>query len=115
MPNYIDSSLLGDEKMYYTIGEIANYIGVNTSLIRFWEKQFPQIIADRNSKGNRIYTKQKFETIITIYNLVKVKGMTLPGAKKIISNPDELNLKSKTIKVVKRLKEIKTELEDLIK
>ena len=30
-------------KLYYSIAEVAEMFGVNASLLRFWEKEFPQI------------------------------------------------------------------------
>ena len=46
------------EKMYYTMGEVAGMFQVNTSLIRFWEKEFDMIKPYRNKKGNRLFTAQ---------------------------------------------------------
>jgi DNA-binding transcriptional MerR regulator len=69
-------------KLYYSIGEAAEIFGVNTSLIRFWEKEFDQIKPIKNAKGNRKFTPKDLETLSRIYDLVKVKGFTLEGAKK---------------------------------
>ena len=44
-------------KLYYSIGEVAEMFGVNTSLIRFWEKEFDVINPHKNKKGNRQFTK----------------------------------------------------------
>jgi len=70
------------EKLFYTIGEVAGMFNVNTSLIRFWEKEFDIIKPQKNKKGNRLFTKQDIENFRIIYHLVKEKGMTLKGAKK---------------------------------
>ena len=43
-------------KVYYSIGEVADMFGVNTSLIRFWEKEFDVIKPHKNKKGNRQFT-----------------------------------------------------------
>ena len=68
-------------KLYYSIGEVADMFGVNTSLLRFWEKEFPQISPKTAGRGIRQYRKEDVETIGLIYHLVKEKGMTLPGAR----------------------------------
>ena len=47
------------EKLYYTIGEVAETFNVNTSLIRFWEKEFDIIKPHKNKKGNRLFTDRK--------------------------------------------------------
>jgi|SRR4030042_732421 DNA-binding transcriptional MerR regulator len=70
------------EKLFYTIGEVAGMFKVNTSLIRFWEKEFDVIKPQKNKKGNRLFTKQDIENFRIIYHLVKERGMTLKGARK---------------------------------
>ena len=70
-----------NDKLYYTITEVAALFNVNASLIRFWEKEFPAIKPTTNKKGNRLYTKKEIESIRNIYDLVKEKGFTLQGAK----------------------------------
>ncbi len=70
-----------DVKLYYSIGEVAELFNVNTSLIRFWEKEFPTIKPARNKKGDRLFTKVDLENMKMIYHLVKERGYTLDGAK----------------------------------
>jgi len=69
------------EKRYYSIGEIAKAFHVNTSLIRFWEKEFDILKPKKNAKGNRMFTPEDLKNLKTIYHLVKEKGFTLEGAK----------------------------------
>jgi len=77
------------EKLYYTIGEVAEMFDVNTSLIRFWEKSFDIIKPKKNKKGNRLFTKEDIENFHLIYYLVKEQGMTLIGAQKRIKENKE--------------------------
>lgn len=77
------------EKLYYSIGEVAEMFGVNTSLIRFWEKEFDVIKPKKNKKGNRFFTKKDIDNFHLIFHLVKEKGMTLSGAKKKIKENKE--------------------------
>ncbi|MCC7454187.1 MAG: MerR family transcriptional regulator [Crocinitomix sp.] len=69
------------DKLYYSIGEVANYFDVNSSLIRFWEKEFSIIKPAKNKKGNRLFTQKDIQNFQLIYQLVKVEGYTLDGAK----------------------------------
>jgi len=69
-------------KLYYSIGEVAELFDVNTSLIRFWEKEFSAIKPKKNNKGNRLFTVKDIVTIDRIYELVKEEGHTLDGARK---------------------------------
>jgi DNA-binding transcriptional MerR regulator len=71
-------------KLYYSIGEVAVFFQVNPSLIRFWEKEFNLIQPKKSKKGNRMFTPKDIETFNKIYHLVKVKGYTLDGARKIL-------------------------------
>ncbi|NRA10498.1 MAG: MerR family transcriptional regulator [Crocinitomicaceae bacterium] len=73
-------------KLYYSIGEVANMLEVNTSLIRFWEKEFPIIKPKKNKKGNRLYTTKEIAKIDRIYILVKENGYTLDGARKALKS-----------------------------
>ncbi|MCS6981210.1 MAG: MerR family transcriptional regulator [Flavobacteriales bacterium] len=75
---------LGEEdlKIFYSISEVARHLGVNASLIRFWEKEFPQLKPRKNSRGERLYTKKDIQLLERIYHLVKVEGFTLEGARR---------------------------------
>jgi DNA-binding transcriptional MerR regulator len=93
------------EKLYYSIGEVAKMFDVNTSLVRFWEKEFDVIKPKKNKKGNRFFTKQDIDNLHLIYHLVKEKGMTLSGAKKKLKeNKDDT---TNNFEVIKSLTEIK--------
>jgi DNA-binding transcriptional MerR regulator len=93
------------EKLYYSIGEVSRMFNVNTSLIRFWEKEFDIIKPKKNKKGNRFFTKQDINNIQLIYHLVKEKGMTLTGAKKKLKENREDT--TRNFEVIKSLTEIK--------
>ena len=69
------------DKRYYGIGEIARAFNVNTSLIRFWEKEFDILKPKKNAKGNRKFTTDDVKNLEIIYFLVKERGFTLDGAK----------------------------------
>ncbi len=93
------------ERLYYSIGEVAKMFNVNTSLIRFWEKEFDIIKPKKNKKGNRLFTQQDVDNFYVIYNLVKERGYTLQGAKeKLKKNKDDI---IKNIEIVKSLNKVK--------
>jgi DNA-binding transcriptional MerR regulator len=77
------------EKLYYSIGEVAEIFNVAPSLIRFWESEFDIIKPKKNRKGNRQFTKEDIDNVRTIYHLVKEKGFTLQGAKEMLRNDNE--------------------------
>jgi DNA-binding transcriptional MerR regulator len=102
-------------KLYYSIGEVAEMFDVNTSLIRFWEKEFKIIRPKKNTKGNRLFMVKDIEVFHQIYTLVKLEGYTLEGAKKALkdskthteSNEQPLD------EVIKKLEAIKQKLHSL--
>lgn len=104
-----DLELKSLQKLYYTIGEVAKFFNVNTSLIRFWEKEFGFEASKKTQKGNRLYSVKDIENFNKIYHLVKSDGFTLEGAKKVLKtskknqnselmNKDELIAKLEGIK-----------------
>ena len=99
------------QKLYYNIGEVAEAFEVNTSLIRFWEKEFDLIKPKKNAKGNRKFTTNDIENFELIFHLVKERGFTLDGAKQHLKDH-----KSETLSkydLIKKLKKIKSELESI--
>ncbi len=102
------------EKLYYTIGEVAEMLDENTSCIRFWSDKFSEIVKpERNRKGNRRYTAKDVENLRLIHHLVKERGMTLEGALERIKNNRE-GLDNR-VEVVDRLRGIKETLLDISK
>jgi DNA-binding transcriptional MerR regulator len=101
------------EKLFYSIGEVAEMFDVNTSLIRFWEKEFDIIKPKKNKKGNRLFTKEDVENFHLIYNLVKVRGMTLSGAKKKMKeNKDDMHNDFDIIQTLNHVKAMLIEIRD---
>jgi len=99
------------KKLFYQIGEVAQELDVNVSLIRFWEKEFDIIKPKKNKKGNRLFTQKDFDNLKTIYFLVKERGYTLDGAKrKIKENKEE---KNDNLSIIRHLKEIRKFLVEL--
>lgn len=72
---------LSKDKLYFSMGEIAEAFGVNASLIRFWDKEFDVLKPKKNAKGNRMFTQEDVRNLQLIYHLVKERGFTLEGAK----------------------------------
>lgn len=98
-------------KLFYTIGEVSKMFNVNTSLIRFWEKEFDIIKPKKNKKGNRLFTQQDVDNFHIIYHLVKERGFTLQGAKdKLKDNKGDTVKNLEVVKTLTRLKEFLLEV-----
>lgn len=95
-------------KLYYSIKEVAEMVGVSEPTLRFWEKEFPQIAPKKGENKVRKYTREDIGRIQAIYHLVKEKGLTLKGARE--------HLKKKksgldtTVGLAQRLKAVREEL-----
>lgn len=96
------------EKRYYGIGEVAKAFNVNTSLIRFWEKEFDIIKPKKNAKGNRKFTPEDIKNLKFIYHLVKERGFTLEGAK--IHLKEERKQSLEKFEIIEKLEGIKAQL-----
>ena len=101
------------QKMFYSIGEVAKMFDVNTSLVRYWEKEFDIIKPKKNAKGNRMFTKNDLENLKIIFHLVKERGFTLEGAKKKLRENKEDVINEQEI--INHLEEVKSFLLDLKK
>lgn len=99
------------ERVYWTIGEVAAQLGVNSSLLRYWEKEFGTLRPKRTGKGDRLYTKDDIAKIRTIHALLKEEGFTIQGAK------ERIRARRKTVdptpEVVERLQRVRAELLEL--
>jgi len=96
------------EKRYYGIGEVAAAFGVNTSLIRFWEKEFDALKPKKNAKGNRKFTPEDIKNLKLIYHLVKERGFTLEGAKTHLKEEKQKTLNN--FEIISKLEDIKNQL-----
>ena len=92
------------EKRYYSIGEVAKAFGVNTSLLRFWEKEFDQIKPKKKRSGIRKYTPEDVKSIQLVYHLVKEKGLTIDGAKKQLKMQSQDDPKTVLLEKLQKLK-----------
>lgn len=101
------------QRVYYSIGEVARMFDVNTSLIRFWEKEFDIIRPHKNKKGNRLFTPKDVDNFHKIYHLVKERGFTLQGAKdKLKDDPESFDRDFELKKTLDKLKSFLTALKD---
>lgn len=99
------------EKRYYGIGEVAKAFDVNTSLIRFWEKEFDVLKPKKNAKGNRKFTPEDIKNLELIYHLVKERGFTLDGAKLHLKENRHKTLNK--FEIIRKLETVKAELQKI--
>jgi DNA-binding transcriptional MerR regulator len=99
------------EKLYYSIGEVAEMLDVPVSTVRFWENEFDILKPMKNKKGNRMFTPSDIKNLKIIHHLLKNEGMTLSGVKKKLSGKwEETDYK---YEINESLQKIKTMLLDI--
>lgn len=97
------------EKIYYSMGEVAEMFDVNQSLLRHWESKFDCLRPHKNKRGNRMFSAEDIEKLKQIYHLVKERGMTLEGARKVMRGASGKELARDT-KLLERLQRIRAAL-----
>lgn len=98
------------EKMYYSIGTVADMFKVNQSLVRFWENEFDILKPKKNGKGDRLFRPEDVKNLKLIYHLLRERKYTLEGAKEFLKNNKKANEKFAMIEQLKKLKGFLNEL-----
>ena len=96
------------KRIYYTIGDVAEYFGVNESTLRYWEDELDIITPRSSSRGVRFYNQEDIDNVRLVYYLLKEKGLTLAGAKKQLRENRSGVIRSNEI--ISRLKSVREEL-----
>jgi len=101
-------------KLLYSMGEVAELLGENTSAVRYWSNYFEKFIKPaRNGKGNRLFHPEDVETLQQIQLLVKKQGMTLDGAAARLAE-DRRSVELR-VKALNSLKDIRARLVEIRK
>ena len=99
-------------KLYYSIKEVAQQLGVNESTLRYWEKEFPQLKPKTQALNKvRQYTAEDMELLKTIYNLVKVRGFKLAAARKMLN--ENRRGADRSSEVLETLISVRSQLQEL--
>lgn len=101
-----------DLKLYYSIGEVADKLNVSASKIRFWDKEFTHLKPNKNSRGERRFTKENIRQLEQINHLLKDRGFTIEGARKEIASGRKTPDNKQTI--IDGLRAAKARLEELL-
>ena len=102
------------DKLYYSIGEVADLLEINATNIRYWEKEFPKLKLKKSTRGNRKFTKEDILLLAAIKELVKDKGFTIDGARKKLQTTKKDDIIAQR-EVVEKLTYIKGELQKILR
>ena len=101
-----------DNKMFFSIKEVASLFEEAESTLRYWEKEFPDVISPkRNDSGVRFYSEKDIEDVRLVKYLIRDCGLTLDGVRKKIKNSKDGTLRQE--KAIHHLKNIRAEIKAL--
>jgi DNA-binding transcriptional MerR regulator len=103
-------------KMYYSISEVAEMIGVVPYVLRFWEKEFPHLKPRKNRAGNRAYQPKDIERVTQIKNLLYEQGYTIEGARNYLKKDSKTVLSEQSPDKNKEIiRELRQDIDNLLK
>jgi len=77
---------IAPQKLYYKIGEVCAITQIPSHVLRFWEKQFPQLNPNKTPSGHRLYKKRDIQVILEIKELLYQRRFTIQGAREYLSS-----------------------------
>jgi DNA-binding transcriptional MerR regulator len=108
------------KRLYYSIKEVAEMVGVAESTLRYWEKEFPNL-HPKTVAGTKVrqYSEDDIKEVKVIYNLIKVRGFKIANARRYLrENKDGADrsqeLLATLITVRDKLQRLKSSLDTLV-
>lgn len=95
-------------KLYYRIGEVADAVGVQPHVLRYWESEFGSIRPQKSSRGQRVYSHKDLEKLLRVKELLHADGYTIAGAKKKLRQPPDAQARERNV-----LSRMRVQLTDL--
>jgi DNA-binding transcriptional MerR regulator len=102
------------KKLYYSIGEVASFFNVTTSLIRAWEIEFDVLKPRKNRKGDRLFRFEDIKNLQVIYYLLRNRKFSIDGAKKYLKeNKTNINNSIQLTQTLQNFKNFLLEIKPL--
>ena len=98
-------------RIYFTIGDVAKLCDVQTHVLRYWEKEFPQLGAIKRRGNRRYYQRKDVMLVRQIRSLLYDQLYTIAGARKRLSDDD---MKQDTTQSRLVVKQLIVELEEIL-
>ncbi len=116
---------IDNSKIYYSIGEVCEMLGLEPHVLRYWENEFPQLRPKKNRAGNRAYRLKDIRIIDYIKHLLYEEKYTIEGARKKLAQskeyseppgePENISSGSRQGKDVLSAEELRDELREVLK
>ena len=102
-----------DLKRYYSIGEVAKLLGVSTTKIRYWDREFAHLKPSKNSRGDRRFTKENVKQLQQIQYLLMNRGFTIEGARREIAEQKKPASDERSA-IIASLQQVKQRLQNML-
>jgi len=100
-----------DERVYYSIAEVSDMLGVKQHVLRYWEQEFSSLRPKRTPRGVRRYRKEDIELLKRIKQLVWTEGYTVDGANKRLAEERKGEAKPRnSAEILRRIDEVEQRL-----
>lgn len=104
---------MSENKLYHSIGEVAEMFGEEVSTIRYWEKEFSILKPKKNKRGVRLFTNADIKNLRLIHHYLREKKLTIAGAIQKLNTKREKT--EVYLEIVEKLRSIKQHLETIKK
>lgn len=74
------------DKLYFRIGEVAEIVGVEPHVLRYWETEFRSVKPEKSRKGQRVYSRRDVDVLLKVKDLLYGHRYTIAGAKRKLRN-----------------------------
>jgi len=99
------------QKLYYSISEVAGWFKVNTSLLRYWENEFDILQPRKTRKGDRLFRIEDIKNLQLIYFLLRQRKFSIEGAKSYLkNNKQKIDTETQLVQTLKGFKTFLLEL-----
>lgn len=100
-----------NQKLYYSISEVAGWFKVNTSLLRYWENEFDVLQPRKTRKGDRLFRVEDIKNLQLIYFLLRQRKFSIEGAKNYLkNNKSKADMQSQLVQSLTKFKSFLLEL-----
>ncbi|MCB9665534.1 MAG: MerR family transcriptional regulator [Alphaproteobacteria bacterium] len=100
------------DKLYFRIGELAEIVGVEPHVLRYWEQEF-RIRPERSPSGQRMYKRRDIGRFLAIRRLLHTQGFTIAGARRALRGRSGAPSAASPVVDVAQLEAARKELEQL--
>ncbi len=84
------------DKLYFKIGEVSKLACVVPHVLRYWESEFKEIQPKRANSNQRLYRREDVEIVLLIKTLLHEQRYTISGAKKFLSDKNQVTVVKKS-------------------